>query len=83
MIFRENENSLNLKIYMQDTLTSRILYQADKQYDLGIMKTDPKIVLKVIISNFIETNMDQIIGYANDIHSDKLMKYLKTKKDHT
>jgi len=74
-------NILNLKMTMQDSITSKTLFQSNEDYTLHTVDGNTELFLRMIIAGFIEKNISQIIVCAQDDQHYLHGRFLKAGKD--
>ncbi|MDP9042955.1 MAG: hypothetical protein M3N30_13315 [Bacteroidota bacterium] len=63
---RDGSGILNLKMTVQDSITSKTIFQANEEWTISAVNANTRIFLKVVISNFIDKNIGRIIVAARD-----------------
>lgn len=83
MYFQPGINILTLKINLQDTATSQIVFQCNETLAFGELRANPVMMLNTSIRAFIDKNMNQIILSARENHFYDQWKWLRVRKDKT
>ncbi len=63
---REGSGILSLKMTVQDSITSKTIFQTYEEWTVSAVNANTRIFLKVVISNFIDKNIGRIIVAARD-----------------
>ena len=74
---------LNLKMTVQDSISLKTIFQANEDYTISVVNANTRIFLRMVISAFIDKNVNQIITCAREDHQNAQMKFLKARKDKT
>jgi hypothetical protein len=74
---------LKLKMTVQDSITSRTIFQTSEEWTISAFNANTRIFLRVVIANFIDKNIGRIIVAARDEHFNADMISGKPAKDKT
>ena len=74
---------LNLQMTVQDSITSKMIFQARESYTLNSINYATRLFLRMAIAGFIDKNIHQVIACAREDRYDQKMKFLKSRKDKT
>jgi hypothetical protein len=78
---QNGDQSLMMNIILKDTLTLKTIFETNETYHFGSLISNPQIVLHLVINDFIDRNLSQIILTANKNHYNSFLKSLGEKKD--
>jgi hypothetical protein len=74
---------LNLQMTVQDSITSKMIFQSKASYTLSSINTGTRLFLRMTIAGFIDKNIHQVIACTREDRYDQKMKFLKSRKDKT
>jgi hypothetical protein len=80
---QQENNSLQINISLQDSVTLKTIYQANEEYRLGIANRNSRLHMSMLIRGFVEKNIGKIIVCARDDHDYGRSKYMSARKDKT
>jgi hypothetical protein len=80
---QQENNSLEINIILQDSVTLKTIYQANEEYRLGMENKNSRLYVSMLIRGFVEKNIGKIIVCARDDHDYGRSKYLSARKDKT
>ena len=80
---QQENNSLQINISLQDSVTLKTIYQANEEYRLGIANRNSRLHMSILLRGFVEKNIGKIIVCARDDHDHGRSKYISARKDKT
>jgi hypothetical protein len=80
---QQENNSLQINISLQDSVTLKTIYQANEEYRLGIANRNSRLHMSILLRGFVEKNIGKIIVCARDDHDYGRSKYISARKDKT
>ena len=79
--FKKETHTASLKIVLKDSASFRTICQTNEEYDFGITRLNPQILLNMAMKTLIEENINQIIFRAKDDHFNNKIHLIEKKKD--
>jgi hypothetical protein len=80
---QKGSDILTLNMILQDSVTFNTIFQTREEYNLGVIGEGSKIFLKMVITAFIDKNLNRIVLCARDDHYSSGMRNIKPRKDKT
>ena len=79
--FKRETHTASLKIVLKDSASFRTIYQTNEEYNFGVTRLNPQILLNMAMKTLIEENISQIIFRAKDDHFNNGTQLIEKKKD--
>jgi len=79
--FKKETHTASLKIVLKDSASFRTIYQTNEEYDFGVTRLNPQLLLNMAMKTLIEENINQIIFRAKDDHFNNGTHLIEKKKD--